>query len=246
MPRTSRYSFSYSPSGVADVTQEAIRAREARFTGDEGETDASEFPIYDLGRIRELAQEQAAVGRGRARRGLREALAARDADVRGAIRGFGEAQAGIQAGATRTAAQLYQPEYMREVAAFERAEREREREEAKEERRGRLVGGGGGGETYREAAARLEAYDPFGTAGRTTTTAAPVRTARGGGAFRNYSSQIAAGTGINGAAPAEDAAPTGGAGAWGTGVREPVSAIYTPQMTPEERYVESQRKLLGG
>lgn len=154
-----------------------LRGGNTEFEGTDGP------PVYNLGRIRELQQEQAAAGTGRARRGLREALATRGGDVRAAVRGFGESQAAIQAGAAGTAASLYQPEYQRELLKFQREEREREKDEAAVAASGRRDPSS---ETYRTATARL--LRPQAGFNRPTSVATPSVT--------NYSTDILAGTGL--------------------------------------------------
>lgn len=120
-------------------------------------------PEYDTGRIAGLTQEQMSPALGSLRRQMQRVQARRYASplarreaIRGGIRGFGEALPAIQAGAQRTAMGLYQPEYQREVAEYNRLERERQLEEARQEasaiRRSMPISGG---ETYRQAVAGM-------------------------------------------------------------------------------------------
>jgi hypothetical protein len=136
------------------------------------EDDSLAIPQYDQSRIAGLAQEQMAPALSELRRGLTGARSRRYATptarreaMRGAYRGAGESLGGIQAAATQTARGLYQPEYQREVAEWNRQQREIEREEERAVRMATPIGGGGG-ESYRSAYERQEAYDPFGAMAR--------------------------------------------------------------------------------
>ena len=129
-----------------------------------------ERPEYDRSKLAGLQQEQMAPGLAELRRQMQSArgkrygsLTGRSEALRGTYRGAGEAMAGLQAGAQRTAMGLYQPEYARDVAEWERREVEKAKEEERRFQRATPIGGGG---TYRAAGERMEAYDPFGASAR--------------------------------------------------------------------------------
>ena len=151
--------------------------------------DENQIPVYDLGRIKELTQEALAPALGRSRRALSEQLSGRTPDTKEAVRGFGESIAAQQAGAVQTATGLYRPEYQRELLEFQREEREAEKEEAAQFRRGRRDPSS---TTYAEAQARLGAWDPYGAKGQ-TTTAVPRRVTP---TTVDYGRKFATGTGL--------------------------------------------------
>ena len=117
-------------------------------------------PEYDQSRIAGLAQEQMEPFYGELRRGLLSSKArrystptAREGAIRAYTRGAFEALPGAQAGAASTARGLYQPEYAREFAEWQRLQREREEEEARAIRMATPISGG---QTYRQAAAGMD------------------------------------------------------------------------------------------
>jgi hypothetical protein len=107
-----------------------------------GVEDAAEFkaPEFDIGRVKELAQEQLAPTLSRTSRDVQRVQAgrfasptARGVGIREAIRGRGEGIGVAQAGATRSALDLYSPEYKAKlqeaIFKFEQSRIEKEREE---------------------------------------------------------------------------------------------------------------------
>ena len=118
-----------------DARGKSKSATTAIRTGKEVDT---EFPEYDLGKVKELTGEQFAVGAGKVQRAVRGVTAgrygtptARREAIRGAIEGYGEALGPLQASAARTGRTLYEPEYRGRVRKFEDTRREEEFEEAK-------------------------------------------------------------------------------------------------------------------
>lgn len=112
-------------------------------------------PEWDRGKIAGLAQEQMAPFYGELRRGLLSSKArrystptAREGAIRAYTRGAFEALPAAQAGATRTAMGLYQPEYQREY-------REWLRQQEEEEKAARMATPIGGGTSYRQVAAGM-------------------------------------------------------------------------------------------
>lgn len=100
---------------------------EGRYSTYAGQAPQYRTPKYDGGRLRSLAQEQLAptISRlGRQIRGVQTATYANPMErrqaIRGAVRGYGEALAPAQAQATRTAQELYQPEYQAQLAGAQR------------------------------------------------------------------------------------------------------------------------------
>lgn len=147
-----------------------------------GVEDTGEFkaPEFDIGRVKELTQEQIAPTVSRIRRSVQRVQAgrsgtptARGVEVREAIRGGGEAIGVAQAGATRTALDIYSPEYRAKlqeaILKFETTQAEKVREEERAITRGRRDPSS---ETYREAQARLDARvgTPRGVRTLTATT----------------------------------------------------------------------------
>lgn len=205
--KTGRYSREWVPESGSSRIDLSNRA----YAPTTGAQAVGKMPEFDQSRITALMQEQLAPAIGSLRRQVREVGARRYGSpveereaLRGAIRGYGESLAPLQAQSARTAMSLYMPEYQAQIAAYRQALDEQRREEARQERRGSFAGGGGGGETYRQAAARLEAWDPYARSSMATTTA-PSSSHYGlwagepigwSGRTQNYSSDILAGTGL--------------------------------------------------
>jgi hypothetical protein len=165
-----------------------------------GEAIDFKSPEYDLGRINELTQEQLAPALSESRRNIQAVQAGRYANpiarreaVRGAIRGSGELISGAQATATKTATALYAPEYQAKMqeALLRYKKTLMDNETARKDaiRRGSDVSGG---ETYRQAAARLDAWDPYDE----ERTALPTVGSSSPG--QDYSREFMAGTELGG------------------------------------------------
>jgi hypothetical protein len=127
-----------------------------------GEVEEYKAPEFDLGRIKELTQEQLSPTVSKVRRAIQSVQAgrygsptARGVVTRQAIRGGGEALGGAQAGATQAALNIYGPQYKAQVqeALLRYQKKLSEREARKEEtlRQSRDIGG----ETYATATRRL-------------------------------------------------------------------------------------------
>jgi hypothetical protein len=112
-----------------------------------GGQDKGQAPEFSLERVRALSQEQMSPQISAVRRAIQGVQAGRFANplarreaIRGAVRGGGEALAGIQAAGTRQGLALHRTEFDAQMAEFRRQEEERLREEQRQTFRRRDLG----------------------------------------------------------------------------------------------------------